>query len=297
MRRKNEIPCHGARLAAALALVLAGCSRSGAPEAAAAAASPHRIVALTVGSADSIALLGMLDRVVAVEEDCFVPGTEDKVKIRNDDHAGPSRALNVEAVLALAPDLVIAKEDLRAALSQRGLRVLWMPSASGVDTIIPSVERIGAELGVPERASEVVASMRARMAAIRDHVEPLPRVRVYYEAGRLGRTSGKGTVIDDMIRLAGGVNIAGELPLANPVLTSEAIVAADPEVIVLSPWTDAPEAIARRPGWSRVTAVRTGRIHQIPERRRQVQYPSPSCVDGCEEMLVPWLHPAGSRSE
>jgi iron complex transport system substrate-binding protein len=114
---------------------------------------------------------------------------------------------------------------------------------------------------------------------------------VYYEAGKPGRTAGRGTVVDDMIRLAGGVNVAGEAPLANPVLSSEAIVAADPEVIVLSPWSDSPEEVAQRPGWDRTTAVRTGRVHRVPERERALQYPSPACVEGCASMLVPWLHP------
>jgi iron complex transport system substrate-binding protein len=98
-------------------------------------------------------------------------------------------------------------------------------------------------------------------------------------------------VIHDMIVLAGGENIAGNVDLANPVLTAEAIVAANPQVIVLSPWCDSPEEIARRPGWASIAAVRDGRVHRIPEADRKVQYPSPSCVDGCASLLVPWLHP------
>ena len=285
-------------LVASMALVcaLAGCSRSASTERADAPvhplAAPRRIVALTIGAVDTLALLGALDRVIAVEEDCFVPGTEHLTKIRNDDHSGPSKALNVESVLALRPDLVIAKEDLKPALDRRGLRVHWVPAASGLDTVIPLVEQLGDELGVPEKARAVVAAMRAKMASIERRVATLPRVRVYYEAGKSGRTAGRGTVIDDMIRLAGGDNIAGEIGLANPVLSTEAILAADPEVIVLSPWSDSPEDVAQRPGWSRIAAVKSGRIHRIPEQDRKVQSPSPSCVDGCEAMLVPWLHPA-----
>ncbi|MCB9914274.1 MAG: ABC transporter substrate-binding protein [Planctomycetes bacterium] len=275
-------------LAAAL-VVAASCARIEPPPAR--ADGPHRIVALTVGAVDSLALLGELDRVVGVEADCFVPGTEGLVRIRNDDHAGPSQALNVEAVLALAPDLVIAKEDLRPALEGRGVRVQWVPNRTGLDTIVPFVLELGRELGAPDEAAAVLDDMHARMDAVRARVAGRPPVRVYYEAGSLGRTAGRGTVVDDMIRLAGGVNVAGELPLANPVLTAEAIVAADPEVIVLSPWSDAPEAVAQRPGWDHVRAVRDGRVYRVPERQRKLQYPSPSCVVGCEELLVPWLHP------
>ena len=271
----------------ALALLLACCARQPAAQ----LAPPQRIVALTVGAVDTLALLGELGRVVAVEEDCFVPGTELLAKIRNDDHAGPSKALNVESVLALQPDLVIAKEDLRPALGERGVNVLWIPQASDLEAIIGVVESIGVRLCVPEKSRALVARLRASAAEIAARVAGRPRVRVYYEAGRPGRSAGRNTVMDEMIRLAGGVNIAGESPLANPVLSSEAIVAADPEVIVLSPWCEPIETVVTRPGWNRIAAVREGRVHVIPERERQVQYPSPSCVEGCARLLVPWLHP------
>lgn len=278
------------RAVAALALAFAACARAVEP-AHANDAAPQRIVALTVGSVDTLALLGELGRVVAVEEDCFVPGTEALAKIRNDDHAGPSKALNVESVLALRPDLVIAKEELRPALADRGVEVLWVPPASDLAAIEALVNRIGARLGVSDKASALVERMQLRSREIRSRVAGLPLVRVYYEAGRPGRTAGRNTVIDAMITLAGGVNIAGGEPLANPVLSSEAIVAADPQLILLSPWSEPPAEVARRPGWERTSAVRAGRIHQLPERERVLQYPSPSCVQACAERLVPWLHP------
>jgi iron complex transport system substrate-binding protein len=281
---------------ASLLLALAAAACSPAPEApatngAAPAGGPRRIVALTVGSVDTLVAMGELDRVVGVEEDCFIPGTEHLVKIRNDDHSGPSKALNVEAILALAPDAVIAKEDLRPALDQRGLRMVWVPTNTGYDSIPVVVERIGALVGRPDKARALNEDMARRRAAVEALVGPLPKVRVYYEAGRPGRTAGPGTVMGDMIVLAGGINIAGTLPMSNPQLSSEAIVAADPEVIILSPWSDSPEDVAKRPGWDRIAAVRDGRVHRVPEKERKVGYPSPSCLEGCERMLVPWLHP------
>ncbi|MEZ6005468.1 MAG: ABC transporter substrate-binding protein [Planctomycetota bacterium] len=282
----------------ALWVVFAALACAPAESTVAAGPAPQRIVALTVGAADCLALLGALDRVVAVEADCFVPGTETKVKIRNDDHAGPSRALNVEAVLALAPDLIIAKEDLQPALEGRGVRVLWVSRKSDLVTVVPFLRDLGRELGLETQAEQAIEAMETRRKRIADIVKDLAPVSVYFEAGRPGRTAGQGTVIDEMISLAGGVNIAGDMHLANPVLSSEAIVAADPEVIVLSPWSDNPEAIRARPGWAGIRAVREGRIHQVPEQNRKVQYPSPSCVQGCESMLLPWLHPeAGADAE
>lgn len=279
------------QLVIVIAVLLAACSRSLPAPARGGGNAPQRIVALTVGAVDTLALLGELHRVVAVEADCFVPGTEDKVHIANDDHSGPSRALNVEAVLALAPDLVIAKDELRAALEGRGLEVLYLSLNNDLGVIEPTVLAIAARVHAVPRARVLLDRMHAAMRAIEQRVASLPRVRVYYEAGQPGRTVGRNTVINDMITLAGGTSIAAGESLANPVLSAEAILAADPEVIVLSPWSDPPAQVAARPGWNRLAAVRSGRVHQIRERDRTVGYPSPSCVGGCEAMLLPWLHP------
>jgi len=278
--------------AAIAVLAAAGCTPAQAPAPALSQdGTCRRIVALTVGSVDTLALLGALDRIVAVEEDCFVPGTEGKVRILNDDHAGPSRALNVEAILALGADAVVAKTDLKPALEGKGLRVIWVPSAMRLDDIPPMVTALGDLVGAPERARGLVAELEATRAELERMTAHLPGVRVYTEAGQQGRSSGKGTLMDALIRLAGGVNIAGGQDLATPVLTSEAIVAADPEVILLSPWSSSPEEVGARPGWNRISAVRNGRVHRLPERDRRLMYPSPSCIDGCRRMLLPWIHP------
>jgi iron complex transport system substrate-binding protein len=288
------------RLAAALLVLVCataaagGCSpaseRSSAPPGPA-AAIPSRIVVLSCGAVDVLTALGELDRVVAVEEDCPAPGTEGKVKIRNDDHPGQVHIVNVESVLALHPDAVIAKDELRPALEGRGVRVVWSPDSVNMDNLAGFVADVGALVGAKDRAAALLGTMRAKEDSIRARAAGLPRVRVYFETTGLGRTVGRGHVMDQMIALAGGTNIAGEDPKANVVLNAEAILAADPDVIVLGAFADKPEEVLARPGWSRLAAVRNGRVHQVPLERRYVTLGTPRCVDGCEEMLLPWLHP------
>jgi iron complex transport system substrate-binding protein len=284
------------RRALVLALLAAACSRQPATSPAAAAA-PTRIVALTCASVDVIDVLGELDRVVAVEEDCPAPGTRGKVKIRNEDHPGKLAAINVESILELHPDAVIAKPDLRPALEGRGLRVLWAPPNVRLANLPQFVGDVGALLGVADRARAVVDAMHAKEAAIRRRTASLPRVRVYFETTGLGWTQGSRAVMHDMIQLAGGTNIAGDLDKFNVTLTPEAVLAADPEVVVLGPFTDPPDVVAKRAGWSALAAVRAGRVHQIPIDRRHVTLGTPRCLDGCEEFLVPWLHPELAAKE
>ncbi len=282
------------------ALVLAcasvGCSRPA--EVPPTDAPPQRIAALQCAAVDVITLLGELDRVVAVEEDCPAPGTEKKVKIRNEDHPGKLAAFNVEALLALKPDGVIAKPDLKQALEGRGLRVLWTPSYVDLENLPGFVEDVGRLVGAPDRAAAALERMRAKQREIAARTAPLPRVRVYYETTGLGWTVGSRSVMHAMIELAGGENVAGGIAKPNVTLTNEAVLAADPEVIVLGPFADTEEQVRARPGWSRLAAVREGRIHRIPADRRYVTLGTPRCVDGCEEMLLPWLHPeAGAAAK
>jgi iron complex transport system substrate-binding protein len=281
------------KTAAVLALAaLAACSR--APEAPAPVATrttPHRIVALTCAAVDVINTLGELDRVIAVEEDCPAPGTEKKVKIRNDDHPGRLQAINVESVIALAPDLVVAQTALKPALEGRGLTILWAPPFVTMQNLDAFVTDVGRAIGAEARAKEVLARMHekaARIAALTASAKP---VRVYYETTGLGWTVGKGPVMTDMIRLAGGVSIAAEIDKPNVTLNGEAILAADPEVIILGAFADPVEQVVARPGWSSLSAVKNGRVHRIPLDRRYVMLGTPRCVDGCEELLLPWLHP------
>lgn len=282
-------------LLAVCAAALAACSEGGDAQppqpAAPKPAAPTRIVALTCAAVDVIGTLGEMDRVVAVEEDCPAPGTEGKVKIRNDDHPGKLQAINVESVIALHPDLVIAKPDLREPLEGRGLRILWTPPVVTMGNLEPFVLDIGRALGVEERARQVMSRMHEKQQAIAKLTAGAKPVRVYYETTGLGWTVGKGPVMDDMIRLAGGVNIAGDVEKANVTLNGEAILAADPEVIVLGAFADPEEQVIARPGWDKLSAVRNQRIHRIPLDRRYVMLGTPRCVDGCEEMLLTWLHP------
>lgn len=290
---------------AAAALFATACSdrREGdAPPVAAGAtspeATPRRIVAFTCGAVDILTMLGELSRVIAVEEDCPAPGTEALLKIRNDDHPGQVQVPQVEAILALQPDLVIAKPTLKEAFGSSGLRMLWSPPIIDLESLPGFVEEIAAALGASERARALLEHMSGVEQELRETSAALPKVRVYYESNGLGQTAGRASIIDAMIRLAGGANIAGDAPQPNVAISAEVLFGSDPEVILLGPWAPPTEEVLARPGWSRISAVRNGRVHRITEEYRYVTLGTPRCVDGARDLLLPWIHPElglGSR--
>lgn len=253
--------------------------------------TPRRVVAFTCSAVDVINVLGLLDRVIAVEEDCPAPGTEHAIKIRNDDHPGQVHIVQVESIMALHPDLVIVKDDLKEAFEGRGMRMLWSPAVMTMDTLPAFVREIAKTLGVPERGEAALEKMRTIEAELRARTASLRKVRVYYENNGVGRTAGRGTITDSMITLAGGANIAGDDTRPNVRLNPEAVLAADPEVIILGTWAPPTEEVVARPGWDRMSAVRNGRVHRIPEERRYGTFGSPRCVEVCRDMYLPWIHP------
>jgi len=278
------------RFAAALlaAIVPLACSREPAP---APDGIPQRVVCLSCAGTDIFIVLGQMDRVVAVEEDCPSPGTEDKVKIRNEDHPGKLAPINVESILALHPDVIIAQPDLRQALEGRGVPVIWTVDHYTYDNIDDLVYKIGNLLRMPEEAQAMLDHMKEKEAEIRERTKDLPRTTVYFEATGLGWTIGTGGVMNSMIELAGGLNIAREIKKNWATITQEAIFAADPDVIIMGPWAGSVEEAKARPGWEKLKAVRTGRVYKIHPERRNVAQGTPRCVDECERLLLPWLHP------
>jgi len=278
-----------------LALLPLACSREPAP---APHAPPHRVVSLSCAGTDIFIALGELDRLVAVEEDCPCPGTERLVKIRNEDHPGKLAAINVESVLGLDPDAVIAQPDLRQALEGRGLRIVWTVEHYTYDNIPDLVLKIGNLLQMPDRAQALLDHMNRKAAEIRERTKDLPRTRVYYETTGIGWTMGNVGVMNSMIELAGGENIARDIPKTWATITPEAIFKADPDVIIMGPWADSAEVAKARPGWEKLKAVREGRVFKIDPERRNVAQGTPRCVDECERLLLPWLHPElGSPQE
>jgi len=273
------------------ALLVAACAKAPpAPQ-----GPPRRICCLSCAGTDIFIALGELHRVIAVEEDCPCPGTENLVKIRNEDHPGKLAPINVESILALEPDLVIAQPDLRHALEGRGMRVIWTVDHYTYENIPDLVGKIGEVLEMPERAQALLDHMKAKEEEIRARTKDLPRVKVYFEATDIGWTIGNVGVMNTMIELAGGTNIARDINKSWATITPEAIFDADPDVIIMGPWAGSAEEAKARPGWDKLKAVREGRVYKIQPERRNVGQGTPRCVDECERLLLPWLHPELGR--
>lgn len=297
----------------ALALAIAGCAQTPAGGAAAPArtgvfpltitddadrsvtieSAPQRIVSISSSSTELVYAVGLQDKLVGVDDfSNYPPEAESKEKV------GGFSKPNLEKIVSLSPDLILAAnlhvKSVVPELEKRGLKVVVL-QAETLDLVPDNLELIGEIGGSPELADKAAADYRARVEAVVTKVKGVSeRPRVFFELDPALYTAGPDTFLDDMITKAGGENIAGDAPTAWPQLSQEAVVAKDPQIIVLADdLPDAggvtPEVVKARPGWDVIDAVKNNRIVTVPNRDITSR-PAPRAVEGLE-FLAKTIHP------
>jgi iron complex transport system substrate-binding protein len=256
------------------------------------AAEPARIVSLTPAETEVLFALGVGDRIVGKVEDLANhPPEAEGLPI-----VGTFDGVDIESIVGLEADLVIAggsggtPQDAIDRLRQLGVPVLVV-YASDVAGVFHDIELTGAAVGRPAEAAALVASMADGFEAIAEATADATRPRVFYETGDQPSIYGiaEDSVYAEMIELAGGTPITTG-STSNWEMPVEKLIAADPELIILgdSAYGVTAEAVAARPGWDVMTAVKAGAIAPIDDI--VVTRPGPRLVDGLR-LLVGAIHP------
>jgi len=198
---------------------------------------------------------------------------------------------NVEAIVALEPDLVLAAEinppELVQQLEELGLTVYYLSNPTTLEEMYMNLETVASLSG--HDATELVDSLIARVAAVDEKIAPLSsRIPVFYEIDATDPTKpwtyGPGTFGDLLIERAGGYNIGSIASDPYPQISLEEIVLANPSVIILgdSIWGVTPESVLTRPGWETIPAVKGNSIFPIDDNL--ISRPGPRLVDGLEQL-------------
>jgi iron complex transport system substrate-binding protein len=192
-------------------------------------------------------------------------------------HVGDAARLDVERIVALKPDLVVvwAHGNTMRELDQleaAGLR-LFRLEPQRLDDVPRAIERLGQLLGSGSAAHEAAGALRDRLAALRrDHAGATP-VRVFYQVWSSPlMTIGGGQMVNDVIGLCGGRNVFATLAPLVPLVSTEAVLAADPEAIFTADEQGATDALRRDPAgrsfalWRRhaaLSAIRGGWLYVL----------------------------------
>lgn len=205
----------------------------------------------------------------------------------------------LEKIVALKPDVIFTapSKDVVPKMKEAGLKVV-VTDAATVDEVYANIQLVGLVLDLQDQAAAVAADMKARIAAVEAKVKGArEKPNVFYEVWYDPlTTAGPGSFIHDIIGRAGGKNIAAATGQAYPTVSLEAMVAADPRVIITTDPQWAKDVMnGKYPGWLPTTAMMTSHIYVVPEAI--LDHPSQRLVDGVEA-LAKLIHPelyGGSR--
>jgi len=250
---------------------------------------PQRIVCLTEEPTEVLYALGEQQRIVGISGFTVRPRAARREKPR----VSAFTSAKTAKILALQPDLAIGFSDLQADIAREliahGVEV-WISNHRSIDGILGYVRRLGALVGVAEKAERYALALEQGLARLRAAAATLPRhPRVYFEEWDQPMISGIAWV-SELIGLAGGADVFPER--ARCSLAKDRIIADGGEVvgrqpdIILGSWCGKrfrPELVAARAGWQQIPAVRDGELHEI--KSPLILQPGPAALtDGVEAM-------------
>ncbi|HEY5496511.1 MAG TPA: ABC transporter substrate-binding protein [Candidatus Limnocylindrales bacterium] len=252
-------------------------------------ARPTRIVSLTPATTEILFALGAGPRVKGVTDaDDYPPAAKQITQVVK------LGAVDVEKIVGLGADLVIAggnsfnSPDSIAKLRSLGIPVVVVYAAD-VAGVFRDIGLVATAAGTAAAGASLVASLQSQVDAVVAAVATAgaPRPRVFYEldATKQVYTFADGIVQDDLIRMAGGDPITTGSPTVFSI-PLEKLVVADPQLILLgdAAYGTTPAQVAARPGWSVMTAVKTGAIRAVDDTL--VSRPGPRIVEALRALAL-----------
>jgi iron complex transport system substrate-binding protein len=250
---------------------------------------PSRIVCLTEETTEALYLLEEDWRIVGISGFTVRPPRARREKPR----VSAFTSAKLERIVALDPDLVLGFSDLQADIAaelvRRGIEVHVFNQRSVAD-ILRMLRTLGGMIGCESRTEQLVATLADGLDEIRHAAAALPRrPRVYFEEWDEPQISAIRWV-SELIGIAGGDDVFPEL--SGQSLGRDRIIADPLEVvrrapdIVFGSWCGkkfSPRAVAARPGWNDVQAVRDGELHEV--KSSIILQPGPAALtDGVREL-------------
>ncbi len=246
---------------------------------------PERIISLSPAHTEIFYAIGAGDRLVGRDRfSDFPPETSEKAVV------GDAFSLNLEAIVALEPDLVYTTfEGPIDPLEGLGIDVLYLEPALTVEGVLDNIRLIGRITLHEEEAKGLADDIAERISAVVNMIPDGERSpRVFYEIDPGLFTVGPNSFIGNVLNMLSVNNVASDARNPYPQLSLEAIVEADPEIILLGDSKEflqngiTTHQVTTRPGWGNITAVRNGEIHPFDDSL--LSRPGPRLADGVEQL-------------
>jgi len=230
------------------------------------AKKPRRIVSLSPTATESLFAIGAGSQVIAVDDQSDYPKNAPQTSLSG-------FTPNVEAIAGYRPDLVVISYDskgLVSALERLKITVIHHDAAKSFKGAYQQVRQLGLATGHAAEATKLIRGMKAKIARIVSVSREKARdLSVYHELTPDFYSATSKTFVGKVYETLGLQNVADRADASGtgyPQLSAEYIVSVSPDLIVLADSIccgQSPATVAQRPGWDRISAVRTGSIVRI----------------------------------
>lgn len=289
----------------------------------------HRIVTLLPSATEIICALGFEAQLVGRSHECDYPpavvglpvltspkfnaeGTSAEVDLRVKEILADALSVyrvDVELLRSLKPDVIVTQSQCEVcAVSIRDVEqaaadwidvpppVIISLAPYSLGDVMADIQRVGVKLGEPERASKLVAALSRRMTTIEQQAAKVGRRPTVGCIEWIEPLMAAGNWMPELVTMAGGENLFGEAGQHSPTMSFERLLADDPDVIMLMPCGFGMdrtavelEALAGRPGWAQLKAVRKGQVY-LADGNQYFNRPGPRIAESLE-ILAEILHP------
>ena len=253
-------------------------------------AEPMRVVSMLPSYTETLCAVDACDKLVGVDRYSDFPAQVQALP----DLGGALSETNIEALVALEPDLVLVSEsgDLAQILRDLGLKV-HAGSPQTFEETFDYFERVGAMVNREAQAQALTADTRLEIEEVETRTQSLDAPSVYYEIDATPYSVGPTSFIGTLIQKAGGDNIVSAEQGDFPQLEPEYIVSQNPDIIILgnAPSGESMETLAARPGFGSLTAVQGGRVVELSEEQVNIMNrPGPRIAEAAK-LLASIFHP------
>ena len=222
--------------------------------------APEKIASGAPSITEIIYALGKQDNLIGVTEYCNYP-EEAAQKEKIGGYTGP----NVEKLIELGTDLFITDyltDDVKKTLNDAGVKVVII-TAKDYNAVYEKIALIGDMLDSKKASDELIASMKNTETTVLEAIKGLESKKVFHEVWHDPlTTSGPGSFVDEIIKMCGGENIAGDADSAYPQYSEEMLIERNPQVyITADDGYKTVDDIKARPGYSDIDAIKNDKIY------------------------------------
>lgn len=240
---------------------------------------PQKIVSLSPATTEILFALDQGDKVVGRTKYCDYP--EAALAVTD---IGSFNSPTLEKIIELAPDIVVASDfvsdDIKQQLEATGAKVITF-NAANIDGVLANIVQAGEVTNANDKATEIVEKMQTDRNALMEKAKTAKTQKsVFFDIGKF-YTAGPGSTLDSMLTDLNAVNIAADGTDQWPQLSTEEIIADNPDVYI-SLYTK-PEDVKATPGFDKINAIINNQLvyfEYLTPESDMIQRPGPRIIEG-----------------